>query len=60
MVKVGWARRSGSREHGMSIREGAEKTPFLVNRHMVGVRTEWRGRSDGEATQGEDPGFQTR
>lgn len=50
----------GSREHGMSIEEGAEKTPFLVNGHVLGVRTEWRGRSDGEAIQGEDPGFQTR
>lgn len=33
----------------MSIGEGAEKTPFLVNGHMLGVRTEWRGRSDGKA-----------
>lgn len=44
----------------MSIGEGAEKTPFLVNGHMLGVRTEWRGRSDGKAIQGEEPGFQTR
>lgn len=62
MVKVfcGWVGMGGSREHGMSIEEGAEKTPFLVNGHVLGVRTEWRGRSDGEAVQGEDPGFQTR
>ena len=44
----------------MSIGEGAEKTPFLVNGHMLGMSTEWRERSDGEAVQGEDPGFQTR
>lgn len=62
MVKVfcAWAGRGGSREHGMSIGEGAEKTPFLVNGHMLGMSTEWRERSDGEAVQGEDPGFQTR
>lgn len=40
----GWVRRDGRREHGMFMGEGAEKTTFLMDGHILGTRIGWRGQ----------------